>query len=101
MSPSLLSCFDLIIFIRSVNEGMHNISDEFEFRPDRTTNYGVGCPLGLKNFHRLVIGKLCLHASSSIFDRIIKVADNQDILKSSDAFDFGPLVSMAHLYVCP
>ena len=29
----------------------------------------------------------------------IKVAGNQDRHKSSDEFDFGPLVSMAHLYV--
>ena len=26
------------------NENIHNISDEFEFRPDRTTDYGVNCP---------------------------------------------------------
>ena len=40
-----------------------------------------------------------LHASSITFDRIIiKVAGNQDKHKSSDKFDFGPLVSMAHLY---
>ena len=36
----------------------------------------------------------------SFFDRIIiKVAGNQDRHKSSDEFDFGPLVSMSHLYV--
>ena len=46
------------------------------------------------------MGKWCLNASSFIFDRIIiKVAGNQDGHKSSDEFDFGPLVSMAHLYV--
>ena len=46
------------------------------------------------------MGKWCFHASSFIFDRIIiKVAGNQDRHKSSDEFDFGPLVSMAHLYV--
>ena len=45
------------------------------------------------------MGTWCLHASSFIFDRIIiKVAGNQDRHKSSDKFDFGPLVSMAHLY---
>ena len=45
-------------------------------------------------------GKLCLLASSFNFDRIIiKVAGNQDKHKSSDEFDFGPLLSMAHLYV--
>ena len=46
------------------------------------------------------MGKWCLHASSFIFDQIvIKVAGNQDRHKSSDEFDFEPLVSMAHLYV--
>ena len=46
------------------------------------------------------MGKWCLHANSFIFDQIvIKVAGNQDRHKSSDEFDFGPLVSMAHLYV--
>ena len=46
------------------------------------------------------MGKWCLHASSFIFDQIvIKVAGNQDRHKSSDEFDFGSLVSMAHLYV--
>ena len=70
---------------------MHNISDEVEFRPDRTTDYGVTCPWVSKNSHRLIIGKCYLHASSFIFDRIItKVADNQDRHKSSDEFDFGP-----------
>ena len=38
--------------------------------------------------------------SSLIFDRIIiKVAGYQDRHKSSDEFDFGPLISMANLYV--
>ena len=46
------------------------------------------------------MGKWCLQASSFIFDRIIiRVAGNQDRHKSSDEFCFGPLVSMAHLYV--
>ena len=46
------------------------------------------------------MGKWCLHASSFIFYQVvIKVASNQDRHKSSDEFDFGPLVSMAHLYV--
>ena len=49
--------------------------------------------------HRLIMGKWCLHASSFIFDRIIKVAGDQDRHKSSDEFNFRPLVSMAHLYV--
>ena len=70
---------------------MHKISDEFEFRPDRTTDYGVSCPLASKKFplgH--IMGKWCLHSSSFIFDRIImKVASNQDRHKNSVKFDFG------------
>ena len=92
--------FDPIIFKLAGNEDMHKISDEFKFRPDRTTDYGVSC-LEVKTIsYRLIMGKWCLHASSFIFDRIIiKVAGNQDRHKSSDEFDFGPLVSLAHLYV--
>ena len=44
------------------------------------------------------MGEWCLRASSFIYYRIIsKVAGNQDRHNSSDEFDFGPLVSMAHL----
>ena len=75
---------------------MHKISDEFEFRPDRTTNYALRSKKFPIDF---TMGKWCLHASLFIFDRIIiKVADNQDRHKSSDEFDFGRLVSMAYLY---
>ena len=35
---------DLIFFKLAGNEDMHNILDDFEFRPDRTTDYGVSCP---------------------------------------------------------
>ena len=34
----------LILFILAGKEDMHKISDQFEFRPDQTTDYGVGCP---------------------------------------------------------
>ena len=36
--------FDPILFIIAGNEDMHKILDEFEFWPDRTTDYGVSCP---------------------------------------------------------
>ena len=36
--------FDPILFILADNKDMHKILDEFEFRPDRTTDYGVSCP---------------------------------------------------------
>ena len=35
---------DPILFKLAGNEDMHNILDEFKFRPDRTTDYGVSCP---------------------------------------------------------
>ena len=35
---------DPILFKHAGNEDMHNILDEFEFRPDLTTDYGVSCP---------------------------------------------------------
>ena len=35
---------DQIHFKFAGNEDMHNISNEFEFRPDWTTNYRVICP---------------------------------------------------------
>ena len=35
---------DPIFFKLAGNNDMHNIMYEFEFWPDRTTNYGVSCP---------------------------------------------------------
>ena len=44
-----------------------------------------------KSFHRLIIGKWCLHSSSFIFyQTIIKVAGNQDRHKIAVEFNFGP-----------
>ena len=37
-----------MLFILAGNEDIHKISDEFEFRPDRTTDYGVSCPWASK-----------------------------------------------------
>ena len=35
---------DPIFFKLADNKDMHNIMNEFEFGPDRTTDYGVSCP---------------------------------------------------------
>ena len=35
---------DPILFILAGNEDMHKSLDEFEFRTDPTTDYGVSCP---------------------------------------------------------
>ena len=81
---------------------MHKISDEFEFRPDQTTDYGVSCPWASKNSHRLIRGKWYLYASLFIFERIIiKLAGNQDRHKSSVEFDFGPNQTTHFGVTCP
>ena len=44
---------DPIFFKLAGNKDMHNIMHEFEFRPDRTTEYGVICPWTSKKYpHR-------------------------------------------------
>ena len=50
---------DPIFFKLAGNKEMHNIMNEFEFRPDRTTDYGVSCPWASKKYpHRLIMGKM-------------------------------------------
>ena len=44
------SVFYPILLILAGNEDMHKISDEFEFRPDQTTDYGVSCPWASEKF---------------------------------------------------
>ena len=41
---------DPIFFKLAGNMDMHNIMNEFEFRPDRTTDYGVSCPWASKKY---------------------------------------------------
>ena len=41
---------DPIFFKLTGNKDMHNIMNEFEFRPDRTTDYGVSCPWASKKY---------------------------------------------------
>ena len=45
-----LVVFYPILFILAGNEGMHKIWNEVEFRPDRTSDYGVSCPWASKKF---------------------------------------------------
>ena len=44
VSPLFLDCFHPMLFILAGNEEMQESSDEFEFRPDWTTDCGVSCP---------------------------------------------------------
>ena len=45
MLPLFLGCFYPIQFILAGNDDMHESSDNFEIRPDPTTDCGVSCPL--------------------------------------------------------
>ena len=94
--------FDPILFILAGNEDMHKISDEFDFRPDRTTDYELAALERLNISNRLIMGKWCLQASSFIFYRIfIKLAGIQDSYKISDEFEFW-LDRISHFGVtCP
>ena len=50
---------DPIFFKLAGIKDMHNIMNEFEFRPDWTTDYGVSCPWASKKYpHRLIMGKM-------------------------------------------
>ena len=87
VSPPFLGCFDPILFILAGNKDMHKISDFGQLVP-LTTELAAFERLNFS--HRLIMGNVCLHASSFIFYRIIiKVTDNQDRHKSPIHFDFG------------
>ena len=50
---------DPIFFKLAGNKDMHNIMNEFEFRPDRTTDYGVSSLERLRNTPiDLIMGKM-------------------------------------------
>ena len=46
---SSIFVFQWIFFILAGNKNNYNISDEFEFRPDLTSDCGVSCPLVFEN----------------------------------------------------
>ena len=43
--PLFLGSFYPILFMLAGNDGMHESLEEFEIRPDPTTDCGVRCPL--------------------------------------------------------
>ena len=44
LPPLFLGCFYPILFGLAGNDDMHESSEEFETRPDLTTDCGVSCP---------------------------------------------------------
>ena len=59
---------DPIFFKLAGNKDMHNIMNDFEFRPDRTTDYGVSCPWASKKYpHRPYNGENSVSTFSLLF----------------------------------
>ena len=66
---------------------MHESSEEFEFRPDWTTDCGVSALERLKNPYRLIMGK----TMSAFLDRILFIlAGIDNIDESLDEFEIRP-----------
>ena len=82
---------DQIFFKLAGNKNMHNIMKEFEFRPDRTTDYGVSCPWASKKYPYRPYngGKWCFHFFSVVFDWILLILScNKNKHESLDEFEF-------------
>ena len=59
---------DPIFFKLAGNKDMYNIMNEFEFRPDRTTDYRVSCPWASKKYpHRIYNGENGVSTFSLLF----------------------------------
>ena len=59
---------DPIFFKLAGNKDMHNIMNEFEFRPDQTTDYGISCPWASKKYpHRPYNGENGVSTFSLLF----------------------------------
>ena len=94
---------DPILFKLAGNEDMHNILDEFEFRPDLTTDYGVSCPWASEKIPiDLLWEKQSHHVFSAVFDRILFIlAGNEDIHKSLYEFEFRTDPTTDYGVSCP
>ena len=71
---------------------MHTISDEFEFRPDRTADYQVSYPWASKKFPIDLQWEngVSMLAQSILIESSSKLLVNQDRHNSTAEFDFGP-----------
>ena len=68
MLPFFSAVFYPILFIFAGNDNMHESSEEFEIRPDPTTDCGVSCPLASeKKPHRLIMGGNGIATISQLF----------------------------------
>ena len=73
---------------------MHKSLDEFEFRPDPTTDYRLAALQHLKNQHH--------HLFSVAIDPILfKLAGNEDMHNILDEFEFRPDLTTDYGVSCP
>ena len=92
---------DPILFKLVDNEDMHNILDEFKFRPDRTINYG------LDGSKKIPIdfswrGDIFITFSQLFFYLILFIlAGNENIHKNLDKFKFRPDPITDYRVNCP
>ena len=103
VSPLFLGFFYPIIFIHAGNDDMHESSEEFEIRPDPTTEWGASCPRASKKSHRLIMGKLVTVATFSqlfLIKSFFKLAGKDDIHKSLNEFDIRPDPIRDHRVSC-
>ena len=78
------------------NMDRHKISDEFEFPPDRTIDFGVTCPFVPKTLiFTLVRSIACFNCN------FMKLADNPDRHKILDEFEFQPDSTIDWTVTCP
>ena len=74
---------------------MYKISDEFQFRPDRTTDYRVSSPSASKKKQKIPM-ELLWENGVSMLDRSFLIESSSKLLvtgtkhKSSVEFNFGP-----------
>ena len=94
---------DPIFFKLAGNKDIHNIMNEFEFRPDWITDYGVSFPWASKKYpHRLIMGKMVFPLFLCCFDWILLILScNKNKHLSLDEFEFPPDQTTDYGVSCP
>ena len=95
--------FDPILFILAGNEDMHKISDKFEVRPDRTTDYGVSCAWASKTCPIDLQGEnaVSMLVHSFLIESSSKLLVTRTGIKARTSFDFGPDQTTQFGVTCP
>ena len=109
---SRLYIIDPIMFKLVGNEEIHDILDEFEFRPDRTTDCGVSCHLAPKKLIKppwtynrrkrcLLFFLACFCSILLILQMLVMTNNNEDMYESLGEFDSWPGGTTDYRVSCP